>query len=410
MPKRRRGEAAVAVQSLPRPPPKRKQKVPAHRSMPADTNVLPPAAYWQQLAPMLHVGDLDFQATCTPLELSPARAREVRAQLLADGFFTLAPSELPWAASLCAMRVGIKRLLRRGWPASLVLMYDESWAMAHQISKIMHAACGCANSFDALAWSVTPSLGQSGFAPHRDRQPSDVQASFHADGIPKYVTCWIALSHASVDASCLYIVPRSLDPGYDDGDDQSPEAEDPLLTVMRSDAAVQSVRACPLRPGGAVLFSHRAMHWGSKGLSTCDKPRVSISFGCSDPSFEKPYLAKPTAHLPFPKPAIRAALVSAQLINYHERFDFSPALLRKFGATFRAKRGAFTEEYAQKTAAEFKAACEDQARGGGAAGAADESDDEEGAADAALDDALDAMLDAQMKAEENLYDDFDDYS
>ena len=84
-------------------------------------------------------------------------------------------------------------------------------------------------------------------------------------------------------------------------------------------AAVQAVTACHLRPGGAVFFSHRAMHWGSRGRPDCARARISVSFGCSDASFERPYFKKPAAHLPFPKPSLRAALVSAQLINYHER-------------------------------------------------------------------------------------------
>ena len=64
--------------------------------------------------------------------------------------------------------------------------------------------------------------------------------------------------------------------------------------------------------------------------------------------------------------------------------------------------------YAEKTAAEFKAACEDGGARGKAAvgeGLEEEEDDDE---DGALDDALDAMLDAQRRSKANLYDDFDE--
>ena len=386
-----------------------KRKRDAPQAGEGDKGALPEASYWRKLAPGLHLGDAGFQAGCAPLTLPSARLAELRHELLTEGLFTLHPTELPWASSLKAMRIGVRRLVKRGWPASLLLMYDEAWAMAHQLSEIMRAVSGNANSLDTLAWSVTPSLGQSGFAPHRDRQPADVPASFRADGSPKYATAWVALSEASPDNSCMHIVPRTVDPGYHAGDDPSPEAEDPLIALMRNDAAVQSIRCCPLKPGGVVVFSHRSMHWGSKGRSTCDRPRVSISFGCSDPSFEKPYFESPAKHLPFPKPSVRAALASAQLINYHERFRFPAALLRRFGASFRAKRVVFTDHYNQKTAAEFKAACEDikPATEGEEEGDDDGDDEEE---DAALDDALDAMLDAQMRAGENLYDDFDEFS
>ena len=286
----------------------------------------------------------------------------------------------------------------------MILVYDEVWVMAHQIAEIMRTVSGgCTNSQDALAWSITPSLNQAGFAPHRDRQPVDVRGSFRADGSPRYCTCWIALSNASTDNSCLYLIPREHDPGYDAGDDHRIDAEDPLASIFKRDVAVQSVRACPLPPGGALLFSHRAMHWGSSGRPDCSRPRVSLSFGHSDPTFEAPYFARPFEQLPFPHPRVRIALASAQLIAYHERFDFGIALLRRFGATFFARKSSFSKEYAEKIAAEFKAAVDDRK----ASNTDHASEDSDSDPDAALDDALDAMLDAQMSAKENLYDDFE---
>ena len=248
-------------------------------------------------------------------------------------------------------------------------------------------------SFDMLAWLIAPSEGQAGFAPHRDRQPSDVRGSFHPDGSPKYCTAWsvllltvapptlalslalslalaltltrVALGDADAETSCLYLIPRGVDPGYDAGDDATevrlygvsrpllpfwppsfctphayptlpalpssllptlllyshpphlhlhPQphphqgAEDPLVALLRSDSAVQSIRACPLPAGGAVLFSHRVMHWGSRGHPRCTTPRFSLSFGCADPSFERAYLKTAASHLPFPRPAVRAGM------------------------------------------------------------------------------------------------------
>lgn len=141
----------------------------------------------------------------------------------------------------------------------------------------------------------------------------------------------------------------------------------------------------------------------------------------------------------------------------HERFDFDLPLLRRLGATFNAHRPKFAKLYAEKTAAEFMAACNDLtqrarerkaaasgAGGEASSGRADEGrkpskvkkgqkhgretlasagngsdgapshaasggdDEEDEDADAALDDALDAMLDAQAAADGNLFDDFDE--
>ena len=333
----------------------------------------------------------------------------MRAEMLRDGFFTLLPSD--WAVDFAAMRAGVAKIVAAGWPAPLLLVYDEVWAIAHQLSSLMAAVSGGnRNSLDMLAWSVCAARGEAGFAPHRDRQPADVAGSFHPGGEPKYATAWVAISEASAEAGCLYLVPRGVDPGYDAGDDQSEGAEDPLLALMRSDAAVQSLRACPLPPGGAVVFSHRAMHWGSRGSASCAEPRVSFSFGCTDDAFEPPAFDR--AHLPFPPPRLRAALASAQLINYHERFAFDAKQLRTFGRTFAASRGDFARAYAQKVAAELKSAVDDRARSRGAASSAaaagDDNDDDDDDDEGAMEDALEAMLDAQMGADdENLFDDFD---
>jgi hypothetical protein len=46
--------------------------------------------------------------------------------------------------------------------------------------------------------------------------PQDVRATFHqhADGlVAKYTTCWLAVSDASPDNSCLNFLPKKHDPG-----------------------------------------------------------------------------------------------------------------------------------------------------------------------------------------------------
>ena len=194
------------------------------------------------------------------------------------------------------------------------------------------------------------------------------------------------------------MLPAHADPGYAAGDDHSDGAPDPLHLALRSDAAVQSIRACPLEPGGVVVFSHRVMHWGSRGNPQCSVARISFSFGATDPSFEPPYLRDAPER--FPRPRIRSALISAQLINYHERFQFGAPLLRTFAAVFRKEREHFSAGYVQKTAAELKAACADREWGGVGSAGGNLSDED------AMEDALDAMLDAQLDADDNLFDDY----
>merc|ERR1712097_188241 len=121
------------------------------------------------LAPELHVGDRSFCAACTPFALPPARVAAMRAEMLRDGFFTLLPSDLhsgnEWAVDFAAMRAGVAKIVAAGWPAPLLLVYDEVWAIAHQLSSVMAAVSGGnRNSLDMLAWSVCAARGEAGFA------------------------------------------------------------------------------------------------------------------------------------------------------------------------------------------------------------------------------------------------------
>ena len=98
--------------------------------------------------------------------------------MLDDGYFYLALG----GSSMTLVRKlaqGIRQLKAAGWPASFILMYDEAWTLADQVNEIMFLVTGNKNNLDMLAWYIDPDQGQSGFSPHRDRQPEDTKASFH---------------------------------------------------------------------------------------------------------------------------------------------------------------------------------------------------------------------------------------
>jgi hypothetical protein len=202
---------------------------------------------------------------------------------------------------------------------------------------------------------------------------------------------------------------------------------DALAACLATPEAVQRIRCVPAAAGSAVLFSHRAFHWGSAGRPGCAAPRVCVSFGAADPSFEAPYLAGGPAGGPsaggaaskapaFPPLAARLALAAAQVLCYQDRFAPLPRdALARYKALVDAGGAALAPAYRRKVAAEYVAAAKASAaatagapaKAGGKAGkggkaaavaaaaaaaaAEDESDEEAGAL---LDSALDAMLDA----------------
>lgn len=282
--------------------------------------------------PPLHVGDAATMAAARPAAVQPARAKDLRAQVDEAGVAQVSAAELGLPPALVAsLARGVEGLLRAGWPASFVVVFDEAWALIERASALVAAATGAGNAcnMDVLAWFVDPNLGHAGFSPHRDRQPDDAAATFRpSDGSAMYATCWVALTDAVPENSCLYVLPRYADPGYTEGDPDDENAPDPLSRALASKEAYQHVRALPCPAGAAALFTHRIIHWGAAGRKGYPTPRISISFGCADDSYEPPYFDR--GHLPFPPLELRVALTAAQQLAYHERFP----------ATARCARGA----------------------------------------------------------------------
>ncbi|KAL7538992.1 hypothetical protein ACHAXR_008966 [Thalassiosira sp. AJA248-18] len=265
--------------------------------------------------------------------------------------------------------------VKHSLPATFALLFDETWELAAEshhlllrnntrnqnIQKGILRANNMAFNFDVLAWYIDPRLNQAGFSPHRDRQPDSLSAleqSFYADGQAKYITHWIALEDANPENSCLYVIPKEFDPGYLKGDDPpEPDEEDhvskksdqndnkslgneqfsdPLSRALDTKQSYQNIRALPRQAGQSVIFTHRILHWGSRGnkYALDVHPRVAISFVYSDIDFEAPYLSDESfsednnGKWNCPPFTIRLLLVCAQLLIYYQRFNLSASTLR----------------------------------------------------------------------------------
>eukprot|EP00536_Pseudo-nitzschia_multiseries_P003994 jgi/Psemu1/295402/fgenesh1_pm.64_\ len=262
------------------------------------------------------------------------------------------------------VRKGIEALHTQNLPATFILLFDEAWNLACQSKRVLEKTTHQKNVFnyDLLAWYIPP--GSPGFSPHRDRQPDDAPSTFHSDDQQaKFVTNWIAISDATPENSCLYVIPKPYDPGYTTGDidteedgkdlnedSNGNEAADPLHRALSTKESFQHIRCLPRKAGQSILFTHRIIHWGSQGdhvdssddegaessaSTTGISPRIAISFVCSDPDYEAPLLVNhanyfssdPNANgenetvVRFPPLHIRLLLVCAQLLIYYQRFD-----------------------------------------------------------------------------------------
>eukprot|EP00933_Yihiella_yeosuensis_P028133 TRINITY_DN21938_c0_g1_i1.p1 TRINITY_DN21938_c0_g1~~TRINITY_DN21938_c0_g1_i1.p1 ORF type:complete len:471 (-),score=110.53 TRINITY_DN21938_c0_g1_i1:183-1595(-) len=398
--------------------------------------------YWRKLCPQLHVEDEAFKARMVAAKHEAAgqkSCKTVEQRLVEEGFAYLPTEDVQWSIDVRAMARGILTLEEHGWPPTFIAMYDEAWAMGLDAASIMKQATGNTMCMDIVGFMVDPKRTQ-GFSPHRDRQPEDwepkgvpfeVSCTFKPNGMAKYVTLWAALTDANPDNSCLHFIPKDCDPGYMKGDSDD---GDPLKLCFPNGNSYQNIRSLPVKAGGCTFHTHRTIHWGNRGrTSYMGEPRIALSFGFSTDDFEPPYFSRKA--LPFPSVKLRAALASAQVLNYAtlsagdargwvalagSMSSCSGSTLKVLHRVFQQQAKAFHPTYRKEIARKFVTVSLSLAPGGNLTGAATEADDGTAAEDVAKeqhaeandseddDDALDAMLDAEAETGEILWhDDFD---
>jgi hypothetical protein len=371
------------------------------------------SSLWNRICPNLSIETTNDKKKAGPNPtISSDEAERRRGKLIKDGFALV---DEPLDPTLIQkLKEGITRLHEQNLPASLILLFDETWELARSSRKVLASSSHPNNSFnfDLLAWYIEP--GESGFSPHRDRQPSDAAATFHPDDDQaKFITNWIALSDATPENSCLYVIPKPHDPGYVDGDT---EEEDPLRRALPDKESFQHVRALPRQAGQSIIFTHRIIHWGSKSdPDTPHPPRIAISFVCSDPTYEAP-LVSPDCFTEdkTPKFATRLLLVCAQLLIYYQRLELSKDTIKACYEYCKEHESELDENYRHKVFFEFVKAMKEtddetkaQESGGKSEGVklvvTEEGDDED-----EEDAVMEEMLDAEAGGYGEFEDDYDD--
>jgi hypothetical protein len=352
------------------------------------------SSFWETVCPSLSIeGRASVEEACPS---QPPVNHMRKRMLLRERGYALVDEQVFPPHKLEQIRQGIVLLHEQGFPASFILLFDVTWDVATIAYKVLQNACLESNAFqfDMLAWHITG----EGFSPHRDRQPESAASSFVGEDA-KFVTQWIALTPATPENSCLYMIPKDYDPGYLEGD---VDQEDPLRRALPDKGSFQRIVCLPREKGQSILFTHRIIHWGSARDPHCDEskygPRIAISFVCSDPTFEKPYLPKhPMVDGQRPPLRIRLLLVCAQLLIYYQRFNLPKDALRICYEYCKEMESELEDNYRKKVYVEFVKAMKEHEQGERDGGG--DSDDEE------------AVLEAMLQAEDGGYgDDFvDDY-
>lgn len=222
-------------------------------------------AYWQQLATGLPLDQETNSATAQVSTISDDELQKISRRFDVDGYFQTAP--LLSTESLEFLRKRIETVRANGWPAVFAFVYDEFWLAVRSVPVMQAARTLLGHGVRQLPhiWAhyVRPQRGAAGWAPH-------------ADGFdrPGRITGWLALTDATIDNGCMFVIPRCSVPP------QVGTSVEECANIRWKDASLllQNCRPLPAAAGSLLGWGLDVIHWGSACQNT-KQTRISISFG-----------------------------------------------------------------------------------------------------------------------------------
>ncbi|GGP22743.1 phytanoyl-CoA dioxygenase family protein [Silvimonas iriomotensis] len=260
-------------------------------------------AFWQQLAPTLHVADQTFWDAQPPLALSEELIATLAERTIREGYFQADPVD--WQLPIVDMATVIHTLRQMQIPPVLAFVYDEFWLVYVKMGALLARILG--DDYVTLpnmwAWHIDPAQNEHGWKPHRDRG----RISIFEDGRPRILNIWLPLSDATPLNGCMYLVPADRDPTYNTPDEMSMQYQ------------LHDIRALPAPAGSMLGWNQAVLHWGSHSAPRDVPPRISIGaeFQRADIApFSEPWL-NPTAMPTFMDRLLIAAAQFGRYRHHH---------------------------------------------------------------------------------------------
>lgn len=266
-------------------------------------------SFWLSLCPEMTIG---ATPDVTPLPApQSAMLQAEEGALRAEGYVKFgALLGREEAAALAA--VVTKMQETTGFPV-FAFVYDAFWSLLLRVREVLEPVIGADFRVlpDFWAWWVAPDPNASGWRPHRDRDLGTVRP----DGTPEVVSAWFALSDATPENGCIYVLPASRDRRYH--------------SYGRDFARIEAwpdIRALPVPAGSLLVWTHQLLHWGGRSSARAAGPRISIAFElqrADAKAYAKPLLDPATP----PSFQERLGLIAEQLHQYRHMVELSPAQL-----------------------------------------------------------------------------------
>lgn len=197
------------------------------------------------------------------LVIDGPRQREQNADVASAAFPRAGVALLPGLTDVrlsASLVAAIASIRSAGLPAVMVYVFDELWHLGERVERATSRMLGERYVIADDVWAFHVPPGRAGWPPHRGIAHEVLDRER-----PEVINAWIALSDASIDRSCMHVVPLDDDPGYPHD-----------LASIAFDAS--RVRPMPIAAGSALAWNANVLHWGGPCLDTAAGPRTSCTF------------------------------------------------------------------------------------------------------------------------------------
>lgn len=288
--------------------------------------------YWLSLLPLALRSELQSLASPPRATAWPRESSELMAHIESNGYVTCPPPQSrDYLDSANLLLKLIIALSERDLPPAFAYLYDATWHFILRIwplvEDLLGGRCVIEPSFAAFRLNRQKSLrgsyvGNNFAKPHRDYNYAD---SF-APGIarPQLLSVWIPLCDVDLKNGCMYVVPRSKDPQFND----------PISKEGLQEPDVPPGGLTPLAPhpaGSFMCWTGNTIHWGSGcEREGADNPRTSLAlvFRLADRELSQPEASLSREDVLTASVAERLRQVAAAVRFFGHWYEISPDLQR----------------------------------------------------------------------------------
>jgi hypothetical protein len=205
--------------------------------------------YWTSLVP-----GSSISLTPPPLPELPLPAGEaacVAGHVEQHGYGAL-PVFFP-DATLAPLNAIVDAVVAADWPPVFAFVFDALWSTVRGagVRAVLDRTLGAAARQVPHVWvHVVPAVaGARGWAPHKD-------GGFAARS-PSRLSIWIALTDASIDNGCMYVLPRSHPAARVLSGNWHADA----ISIAQAVELLSGARALPAAAGSALVWDFDLVHW-----------------------------------------------------------------------------------------------------------------------------------------------------